>query len=93
MIVKFSPTEALLWATFYGGNKEEWAYSVTTDGSNNIFVSGETVSPNFPVYNAGTFYQAALTGDEDVFILKFDASGSRLWATYYGGDKKKVVMA
>lgn len=89
MIVKFSPTEALLWATFYGGNKEEWAYSVTTDGSNNIFVSGETVSPNFPVYNAGTFYQAALTGDEDVFILKFDASGSRMWATYYGGDKKE----
>jgi hypothetical protein len=89
MIVKFSSEEERIWSTFYGGNKEDWAYSVTTDASNNIFVSGETVSGSFPVYNAGTFYQAALNGDEDVFILKFNAAGTRLWATFYGGDKKE----
>ncbi len=89
MIVKFSPTEERLWATFYGGNHEDWAYSVTVDESGNIFVSGETVSGNFPVFDAGTFYQGALNGDEDVFILKFDNDGNRLWATFYGGDHKE----
>ena len=89
MIVKFSPDEERLWATFYGGNHEDWAYSVATDNSGNIFVSGETVSNTFPVYNAGTFYQGGLNGDEDVFILKFNSAGTRLWATFYGGDKKE----
>lgn len=89
MIVKFSPSEVRLWATFYGGDAEDWAYSVVTDASNNIFVTGETVSPTFPTYNAGTYYQGSLTGDEDVFVLKFNSAGTRLWATFYGGDNKE----
>ncbi len=89
VIVKFSPTGVRLWSTYYGGDDEDFAFGVTTDASGNIFVTGETVSPNFPVYNAGTFYQGTLNGDEDVFILKFNSSGTRLWATYYGGDNKE----
>lgn len=89
VIVKFSATGERLWSTYYGGTDEDFAYGVTTDASGNIFVTGETVSPNFPVYNAGTYFQAALNGDEDVFILKFNSSGTRLWATFYGGDNKE----
>ena len=89
VIVKFSDIGERLWATYYGGNAEDFGYGVSTDASGNIFVTGETVSSNFPVYNAGTYFQAGLNGDEDVFIIKFNAAGTRQWATYYGGDNKE----
>jgi len=89
VILKFSPSHTLLWATFYGGNHEDWGHSIATDNAGNVFVAGETVSNTFPTYNAGTYYDGVLGSDEDVFILKFDNNGNRLWATFYGGSKKE----
>ncbi len=89
IILKFSPAHVLIWATFYGGNHEDWGHSIAVDNAGNVFVAGETVSNTFPTYNAGTYYDGTLGSDEDVFILKFDNDGNRLWATYYGGSKKE----
>lgn len=89
IILKFSPAHVLIWATFYGGNHEDWGHSIALDNAGNVFVAGETVSNTFPTYNAGTYYDGTLGSDEDAFILKFDNNGNRLWATYYGGTKKE----
>jgi hypothetical protein len=83
-VVKFSPTGTRLWATCYGGSSDEWGYSVTTDLSGNIAITGNTGSTNFPV--GGTVFQAAKLGPMDAFAVKFDATGIRSWATYYGGS-------
>jgi gliding motility-associated-like protein len=87
-LIKFSPTGALLWSTYYSGGSLDAAYFVSTDASGNIFVSGLTNSGNFPVQNGamGSYFQPNLAGDYDAFILKFDSSGVRQWATYYGGS-------
>ncbi|MBL7892494.1 MAG: SBBP repeat-containing protein [Bacteroidia bacterium] len=86
-ILKFDNIGNRLWATYYGGGGVDNGLSIDVDGSNNIFVCGSTQSVNFPVFNAGglTFFQGANGGGTDIFILKFDNSGSQLWATYYGG--------
>jgi gliding motility-associated-like protein len=56
-----------------------------TDSNGNVFVTGITNSPDFPLQNAGTFFQATLGGaGYDAFILKFDNAGNRLWASYFG---------
>jgi hypothetical protein len=87
-IAKFNGMGALLWATHYGGNGTEYASACEVDFSGNLFVTGVTSSTNFPTQNAGTFYQAtigtATTQGQSAFMLKFDNSGTRLWATYFG---------
>ncbi|MEM4326450.1 MAG: SBBP repeat-containing protein, partial [Candidatus Pacearchaeota archaeon] len=87
-ILKFDNNGNRLWATYYGGNGNDYGYSITTDKYGNVFITGRTSSLNFPLQNAGTFFQPAIGGSPgmDVFILKFDNGGNRLWATYYGGN-------
>ncbi|MHA1503154.1 MAG: SBBP repeat-containing protein [Candidatus Heimdallarchaeota archaeon] len=81
-ISKFSTNGTLLWSSFLGGTGVDWGYgiAVTSDGS--CYVTGFTGSSDFPTMDA---YDATPNGDWDVFVTKFNASGSILWSTYLGG--------
>jgi hypothetical protein len=89
IISRFSGSGQLNWGTYYGGSAHELpVFGVVTDHSGNVFVSGTSTSTNFPVMNAGTFFQSSLSGGGygDPFIIKFSNSGVRQWATYFGGS-------
>lgn len=84
-ILQFSTAGVLKWATYYGGDVYEVGYSICSDGIN-VWVTGSTESSNFPTLNpgGGTYFQGALAGTDNIFILKFDMGGVCKWATYYG---------
>lgn len=84
-IAKFDSAGNLLWCTYYGGSGAENSPTVTTDINGNVFLTGITSSTNFPLQNAGTYFEPTITGSSSGFVVKFDNSGNRLWATYIKG--------
>jgi len=89
-ILKFNNNGVLLFATLYGGTGSEYVGSSCLDKNGNIFITGEATEGVMPLYNPGgqTYFQNnhPVWGESQVFILKFDNNGQRLWATYFGGD-------
>jgi uncharacterized protein YjdB len=83
LLVKFDASGMRLWATYYGGAGNEVGYSVATDIAGNVFMGGYTASAS-GIASPGA-YQTTYGGGQDAYVVKFDALGARLWATYYGG--------
>jgi hypothetical protein len=82
-LVKFDSLGNRLWATYYGGDNDDYGWGIATDIFGNVYLSGQTQS-NSGVASGG-FQNSISTGEADAFLVKFDSSGARLWATYYGG--------
>jgi hypothetical protein len=62
----------------------EAASGVALDAAGNAYVTGNTVSENFPApVNA---LQSKLAGVYDAFLIKFDPAGQALYSTYLGGS-------
>ena len=82
-IAKFDTTGNLIWSTYCGGSNSEDAHVLKTDNQNNVIISGETFSSDFPV-SSGAF-QSGNNGNLDVFLTKYDSTGNRVFSTYFGG--------
>lgn len=87
-LVKFNPAGVRLWATYYGGGNDDFGTGCAVDPSGNVFLAGATAS-TFGIVDGG-HQENYGGGDRDAFLVKFDSSGERLWATYYGGGNVDV---
>ncbi|MFD1871852.1 gliding motility-associated C-terminal domain-containing protein [Hymenobacter bucti] len=71
------------WSGYLGGNAADAAYSLQLDASSNVYVTGGTLSPNFPV-TSGALLTAA-QGNVDGFVARIAANGASIQrATYLG---------
>jgi hypothetical protein len=84
-VVKMSPdlTE-LVWGTFLSGSQDDAAYSVKIDDNGNVYVSGGTVSNNFPT-TTGALHTTYMGGIADGYIAKLSNDGSTLLASTFMG--------
>lgn len=85
-LVKFNSSGVRLWGTYYGGEDEDSGYSCTTDGSGNVYLSGKANSTS--AIASGGHQNSNAGGNGDAFLVKFNGSGVRQWATYYGGGNQ-----
>ena len=85
-VTKLSPDgQTILYSTFLGGSRGDEATGISVDSSGNVFLSGSTVSPDFPI-TSGAF-QTSLQGHSDAFVSKLNATGSGLlYSTFIGGS-------
>ncbi len=86
-LVKFDAAGNRLWATYYGGSAIENGLGVSTDISGNVYLTGLSYSTS-NIASGG--FQNSMAGIFDAFLVKFDSSGNRIWATYYGGIDQEV---
>ena len=84
-LAKFSSSVILLWATYYGGSLNDGCDAIACDTNGNVCVSGGTASLG-NIASSGA-WQTMNNGGGDAFIAKFNSSGIRQWATYYGGSE------
>jgi uncharacterized repeat protein (TIGR01451 family) len=77
------------YSTYLGGRLVDEAYGVAVDNSGNAYITGETLSADFPV-TAGSLQTPPSAGN-DVFVAKLNSNGGGLaYATYLGGRKDDV---
>jgi hypothetical protein len=71
------------WGGYLGGNAADAAYSLQLDASSNVYVTGGTLSPNFPVTGGALITTAQ--GNVDGFVARIAANGASIQkATYLG---------
>lgn len=78
-----STGSALSWLTYLGGAASDEARGVAVDKDGNCYVTGTTISLNYPMANP---FQAVIGGGSDAFVTKVNPTGTALvYSTYFGG--------
>jgi hypothetical protein len=79
-------------SSFLGGSEEDLIRDMAIDSEGNILVTGDTMSPDFPI-TVGAFQTTFAGGEQDIhtvsgdaFVSKFSSSGTLVWSSYLGGS-------
>ncbi|GAB3204302.1 ribosomal protein S11 [Pontibacter aydingkolensis] len=80
-IVKHDASGNTIWAQRAGGTSFDYGYGIALDASGNAYVTGS-------FQGTASFGNITLTssGNNDIFVAKYDASGNVLWAQKAGGS-------
>ncbi len=84
----------LVYSTFLGGTATNDAYGIAVDGADNIYLTGNTTSTDFPTMNP---YQSSNAGGStygDAFVTEISADGQTLvYSTYLGGSADDMAYS
>ncbi|HBS86863.1 MAG TPA: hypothetical protein DEA97_09915 [Bacteroidales bacterium] len=93
-VLKFSSTCARLWASYLGGTGASTNHfsGLALDNLGNVYVSGYTNSTTMSTLTqSGSYNQASIGGNYDMFYYQFDQNCVRQWATYYGSTSQETA--
>src|SRR6185369_5708342 len=76
------------YSTFLGGSSNDQGFGIAVDSSGNAYVTGSTLSSNFPVSAAAL--QPVRKSVSDVFVTKLDPTGATVYSTFLGGNGDDV---
>jgi hypothetical protein len=84
---------AVVFTTYLGGAGSDWGTGIAVDGSKNVYVTGNTISSNFPLQNPTQSTFGGNTDFGDAFVAKLSPSGtSLLFSTYLGGSSYEQAL-
>jgi hypothetical protein len=74
-LVKYNSSGTKQWTKQLGTSETDWGKGVTTDSSNNIYVTGQTY---------GGLDGNTSSGNLDIFLVKYNSSGTKQWTQQLG---------
>ena len=85
--------DALVYSSYLGGDRRDYAYGIAVDSTGNAWVAGYTKSDNFNTTPSA--YQKSLNGAvgtvENGFITGVNPAGSLLYCTLLGGEAQDYI--
>jgi len=95
-VSKLTPDgSAFVYSTFIGGSNFDTGNSIAVDAGGNAYVTGWTVSSDFPTRNAfrPAHRSESTAPDLDAFLVKLNASGTGLlYSTFLGGSDFEIGL-
>lgn len=82
-VTKLNADGGLSYSTYLGGGSSDQCSAIAVDGAGNAYVTGLTLSTNFPTTKNAQ--QDILGGWSDAFVTKLNADGGLSYSTYLGG--------
>ncbi|CBE68996.1 MAG: hypothetical protein F9K13_11270 [Candidatus Methylomirabilis oxygeniifera] len=89
-VTKLAPTgAALVYSTFLGGSRSDWGHGITVDTGGHAYVTGGTLSDDFPTTSGAR--DTSSKGHGDAFVTKLAPNGASLtYSTYLGGNEYDI---
>jgi hypothetical protein len=79
-VVKYDSSGIKQWTQQLGSSSADFAYGITSDGSDNIYVTGST---------SGDLDGNTNAGSSDLFVVKYNSSGVKQWARQLGSSSSE----
>lgn len=94
-VSKLDPLGNVLWAKSFGGQGPDNIHGIAIDRSGNLFVAGSSSSSQIIFGSDTLFNPTAFSGWPynvcNIFIIKFDSSGTYQWGRSIGGPLDGLV--
>jgi len=73
-VMEFAPQGTnLLFSGYIGGQSDDLAYGIAVDAKEDAYVTGQTISTDFPTLKA---WQSKLNGSSDAFVTRIQSTGN-----------------
>ncbi len=84
---KFSSDGELIYSTFLGGTYVDWIDSIVIDDEDNVYLTGFSVSNDFPVKDGeDDELNDGIGRYSDAIFVKLDQNGNLIYSTFFGGN-------
>ncbi len=83
-VAKYDPSGAHLWSRRFGSTSGDYGRGIAVDAAGNVYVTGDFADAiNFDA-GGSVATELVSAGINDVFLVKFDPSGTHLWSQRFG---------
>ncbi|MFH0899057.1 MAG: SBBP repeat-containing protein [Pseudomonadota bacterium] len=80
-VTKINADGTIAWSSLLGGSGTDMGRGLAVDADANVYVTGDTNSPDFPIVSA---FDAVLSS-QDAFVTKITGAGVPVWSSFLGG--------
>ena len=83
-LAKFDSSGTHLWSKKFGGSQDDAVFSVYGNSNGDVYLTGAFRSSSIN-FGGSSLNNASYSGYADIFLAKFNSSGTHLWSKRFGG--------